>query len=135
MNDKFEITVRLSEADAHYGGGLVAGAKVLELFGDAVTGLCCSEVGDEGLLSSWHDVHFVAPCYPGDFLRVVAHITKKTKLRRFISVEAFKIIDSSRARSSSSVTSLLVEPKKIAFGDSVLVLPVSAVRGLHAHTA
>jgi 3-aminobutyryl-CoA ammonia-lyase len=43
------IRVRMSVADVHYGGGIVAGARVLQLFGDALTEALIRQDGDEGL--------------------------------------------------------------------------------------
>ena len=39
MESKVMIRVRMSLKDAHYGGNLVDGAKMLELFGDVATEL------------------------------------------------------------------------------------------------
>ena len=36
-NPKSMIRLRMSSADAHYGGNLVDGAKMLQLFGDVAT--------------------------------------------------------------------------------------------------
>lgn len=44
------IRVRMSAHDAHYGGNLVDGARMLQLFGDVGTELCIVYDGDEGLL-------------------------------------------------------------------------------------
>ncbi|MHA1414427.1 MAG: 3-aminobutyryl-CoA ammonia lyase, partial [Promethearchaeota archaeon] len=46
---KVKIRVRISASDAHYGGNLVDGAKILELFGDVATELLIRHDGDEGL--------------------------------------------------------------------------------------
>jgi len=46
---KVKIRVRMSASDAHYGGNLVDGAKILELFGDVATELLIRHDGDEGL--------------------------------------------------------------------------------------
>src|SRR5204862_2898023 len=43
------LRLRLSAHDAHYGGGLVDGARVLGLFGDVATELLIRRDGDEGL--------------------------------------------------------------------------------------
>ena len=39
--------LRLSQADAHYGGDLIAAGRIMELFGDAATELCIRTDGDE----------------------------------------------------------------------------------------
>ena len=47
------IRVRMSAHDAHYGGNLVDGAKMLELFGDVATELLIRRDGDEGLFCAY----------------------------------------------------------------------------------
>ena len=47
------IRVRMSAHDAHYGGNLVDGAKMLELFGDVATELLIRRDGDEGLFCAF----------------------------------------------------------------------------------
>ncbi len=42
--------IRLSQADAHYGGDLVDGAKVLALFGDVATELLIRLMAMKGCL-------------------------------------------------------------------------------------
>lgn len=47
------IRVRISEKDAHYGGGVVDGAKLLALLGDVATELLIRHDGDEGLFRAY----------------------------------------------------------------------------------
>ena len=49
MGAKSLIRMRMSCHDAHYGGNLVDGAKMLQLFGDVATELLIINDGDEGL--------------------------------------------------------------------------------------
>ena len=64
------IRVRMSAHDAHYGGHLVDGAKMLQLFGDVGTELSIRLDGDEGLFRAYDKVEFLAPVYAGDFIEV-----------------------------------------------------------------
>jgi 3-aminobutyryl-CoA ammonia-lyase len=57
------IRLRMSAHDAHYGGGLVDGARMLALFGDVATELLIRSDGDEGLFASYDSVEFLAPVY------------------------------------------------------------------------
>ncbi|MHA1511333.1 MAG: 3-aminobutyryl-CoA ammonia lyase, partial [Promethearchaeota archaeon] len=50
------IRIRMSMHDAHYGGNLVDGAKMLELFGDVATELLIKHDGDEGLFRAYSNV-------------------------------------------------------------------------------
>ena len=49
MANKSIIRLRMSSHDAHYGGNLVDGARMLQLFGDVATELLIQRDGDEGL--------------------------------------------------------------------------------------
>ena len=55
------IRLRMSSSDAHYGGGLVDGARILALFGDVATELLIKLDGDEGLFLRYDEVEFIAP--------------------------------------------------------------------------
>ncbi|HKA56486.1 MAG TPA: hotdog domain-containing protein, partial [Candidatus Binatia bacterium] len=68
------IRVRMSAHDAHYGGNLVDGAKMLQLFGDVGTELSIRLDGDEGLFRAYDNVEFLAPVYAGDFIEVHGRI-------------------------------------------------------------
>lgn len=48
---KATIRLRMSAHDAHYGGNLVDGARMLGLFGDVATELLIRHDGDEGFQS------------------------------------------------------------------------------------
>ncbi len=62
---KATLRMRLSAHDAHYGGGLVDGARVLGLFGDVGTELLIRLDGDEGLFRAYDSVEFLAPLHAG----------------------------------------------------------------------
>lgn len=129
--DAFNIIVRMSSRDAHYGGGIVAGARILELFGDAATGLTAVADANEGLLQSWENVEFVQPVHPGDFIQVEAKVVKKTRMRRFIDVAAFRLV---RGLSSADALVEKVEPpERIASAKGVMVIPYSQARAGAKH--
>jgi len=75
-------------AHAHYGGGLVDGAYVLGLFGDAATELCIRTDGDEGLFAGYDVVEFRAPVLAGDVLEVTATVDRVGRRSRGIAFEA-----------------------------------------------
>jgi len=68
------IRLRMSAHDAHYGGGLVDGARCLGLFGDVATELCIRLDGDEGLFRAYESVEFLAPLHAGDFVEAEGEI-------------------------------------------------------------
>ena len=59
MTKKALIRVRMSCHDAHYGGNLVDGARMLNLFGDVATELLIINDGDEGLFKAYDSVEFM----------------------------------------------------------------------------
>ena len=65
---KSTIRLRMSAHDAHYGGELVDGARMLGLFGDVATELLIINDGDEGLFKAYDSVEFLAPVHAGDFI-------------------------------------------------------------------
>ena len=107
------LRLRLSQADAHYGGNLVAGAKLMELFGDVATELCIRNDGDEGLFAGYSSVEFVAPAYAGDFVEARGEITRVGNSSRDMS---FEIVRYARPRPdvSDSAADLLTEPEVVA---------------------
>jgi 3-aminobutyryl-CoA ammonia-lyase len=103
------LRLRLSQTDAHYGGNLVAGAKVLELFGDVATELAIRHDGDEGLLAGYESVEFLAPVYAGDFLEVTGRVVSVGTTSRKCEFACRKYIEP-RYDESASAADLLEEP-------------------------
>lgn len=85
------LRVRMSQSDAHYGGNLVAGAKMMELFGDLATELTIRQDGDEGLLAGYESVEFLAPVYSGDFIEATGRILSAGTTSRRCEFEARKV--------------------------------------------
>ncbi|MBA2724546.1 MAG: 3-aminobutyryl-CoA ammonia lyase [Actinobacteria bacterium] len=90
MNEKASLRLRLSQADAHYGGGLVAGGRLMELFGDVATELCIRSDGDEGLFAGYSSVEFLMPLHAGDFIEVTAEIIRKGSTSREMRFQVFR---------------------------------------------
>ena len=86
------IRLRMSTADAHYGGNLVDGAKMLQLFGDVATELLIQHDGDEGLFKAYSSIEFLAPVYAGDYIEAVGEITRVGNSSREMTFEARKVI-------------------------------------------
>ena len=92
VGDKVTLRMRLSQADAHYGGNLVDGARILALFGDAATELLVRHDGDEGLLRAYQAVEVLAPSHAGDFLEIDAELVQVGDTSRGLRFEARKVI-------------------------------------------
>ncbi|MDQ3940604.1 MAG: hotdog fold thioesterase [Actinomycetota bacterium] len=105
--------LRLSQADAHYGGDLIAGGRVMELFGDAATELCIRTDADEGLLAGYSSVQFLAPLHAGDFVEIRATLTGRGTSSREMSFEAYKYAEP-RPEISDSAADLLASPVLVA---------------------
>jgi 3-aminobutyryl-CoA ammonia-lyase len=103
------LRLRMSQTDAHYGGSLVAGAKVMELFGDVATELAIRHDGDEGLLAGYEKVEFLVPVYAGDFLEVTGRVVRVGKTSRTCEFECRKYIQP-RYDLNDSAAELLDEP-------------------------
>ncbi len=101
-----ELRMRLSAADAHYGGNLVDGAHGLEIFGDIVTELAVRTDGDEGLFAGYGRIEFLAPMYAGDFVRAKGTIVKMGNTSRTVDLELWKEI-TARADVNDSAADLL----------------------------
>src|SRR5436309_13204574 len=86
------IRIRMGAKDGHYGGGLVDGAKMLELFGDVATELCIRADGDEGLFRAYESVEFLAPVRAGDFIEAEGTITRWGKTSLGMEFVARKVI-------------------------------------------
>jgi 3-aminobutyryl-CoA ammonia-lyase len=82
------LRVFMSQEDVHYAGGLVAGARVLELFGDVGTALLLQRDGVEGLLARYDEVEFLQPVVAGDTVDVVASIESVGNTSRRVRFEA-----------------------------------------------
>lgn len=86
------LRVRMSMHDAHYGGNLVDGARILNLFGDVATELLVRYDGDEGLFRAYSSIEFLAPVYAGDFIEVTGKIVNIGNTSRTMEFEAWKVI-------------------------------------------
>ncbi len=124
--NKMSITLRcrVSSSDVHYAGGLVSGAFVLGLFGDAATELLIRHDGDEGLFRAYQSIDFLAPVRAGDFLEVTATLTRIGKTSRDLSFTAVKVIEASPTSNRPSKAKVLKKPIVVAKakGTCVVVL-------------
>lgn len=103
---KAMIRVRMSQADAHYGGNLVAGGRLMELYGDVATELLIRHDGDEGLFVAYELVEFKAPVYAGDYLEVIGKLVSAGRTSRKIEFQAFKVIESRHTVGDSAAVEL-----------------------------
>ncbi|MFA6749166.1 MAG: hotdog fold domain-containing protein, partial [Candidatus Riflebacteria bacterium] len=124
---KSMIRLRMSTADAHYGGNLVDGAKMLQLFGDVATELLIQHDGDEGLFKAYSSVEFLAPVYAGDFIEAVGEITRVGNSSREMTFEARKVIVP-RPDVSPSAADVLEKPIVVCKAVGTCVVPKQCQR-------
>lgn len=119
---KSMIRMRMSMHDAHYGGNLVDGAKMLNLFGDVATELLIRNDGDEGLFAGYDSVEFLAPVYAGDYIEAVGEIIKVGNSSRKMVFEARKVIIP-RPDLNDSACDVLEEPIVVCKASGTCVVP------------
>lgn len=125
--DKAMIRVRMSSGDAHYGGNLVDGAKMLQLFGDVATELLIRHDGDEGLFVAYNKVEFLAPVHAGDYIEAVGEITHVGNTSRKMVFEARKVI-APRPDINDSACDVLDEPIVVCRAEGTCVVPKDKMR-------
>ncbi len=121
------IRLRMSAHDAHYGGNLVDGARMLALFGDVATELLIALDGDEGLFVAYDSVEFLAPVYAGDYIEASGEIVAVGNTSRKMRFEARKVI-AVRSDINESAADLLAEPVVVCRASGTCVTPKAKKR-------
>ena len=125
------IRLRISAHDAHYGGGLVDGAKMMNLFGDVATELLIRFDGDEGLFVAYDKVEFLAPVYAGDYIEATGRIVSAGKTSRKMEFEARKVIMAAASVEQPSAADVLETPVVVCRASGTCVVPLSCQRNKH----
>ena len=125
--DKVLIRLRMGSHDAHYGGNLVDGAKMLQLFGDVATELLIRLDGDEGLFKAYDMVEFMAPVYAGDYIEAEGYITHVGNTSRKMAFEARKVVVP-RPDISASAADYLETPVVVCKATGTCVVPAACQR-------
>lgn len=127
---KVILRLRMGSHDAHYGGNLVDGARMLALFGDVATELLIRYDGDEGLFRAYDSVEFLAPVYAGDYIEAEGEITGTGNTSRKMRFEARKVIRSA-AEISDSAAEVLDPPVVVCRATGTCVTPKDKQRRAH----
>ena len=106
---EFVLRLRMGFHDAHYGGALVDGARILALFGDVATGLLIQSDGDEGLFAGYESIEFKTPVRAGDFIEATGRIVSVGRTSRRMEFEARKIVQA-RPDLGESAADMIEEP-------------------------
>jgi len=112
----------MSAHDAHYGGKLVDGARILALFGDVATELLIAHDRDEGLFAGYESIEFLAPVYAGDYVEAEGRIVHVGNRSRAIEFEARKVI-ATRPDISPSAAEVLDPPAIVCRAKGTCVAP------------
>lgn len=121
------IRLRMSAHDAHYGGNLVDGARMLQLFGDVATELLILNDGDEGLFCAYDNVEFLSPVFAGDYIEAEGEITSIGNTSRKMKFEARKVIVP-RTDINESACDVLEEPIVVCRATGTCVVPKNKQR-------
>ncbi len=122
------IRLRISAHDAHYAGGLVDGAKMLQLFGDVATELLIRSDGDEGLFVAYDSVEFLAAVHAGDFIEASGRMVSMGRTSRKMVFEARKVIASAGIAAQPSAADVLTEPIVVCRASGTCVVPADCQR-------
>ena len=124
------IRLRMSSHDAHYGGGLVDGARMLGLFGDLATELLIRYDGDEGLFRAYDMVEFLEPVKAGDFIEARGRLVKVGASSRKMEFEAYRVI-TPNPEAGESAADLLEIPVLVCRASGTCVTPKDNQRIAH----
>ena len=123
-----KLYLRISEHDVHYAGGLVDGARMMALFGDAATELCIRHDGDEGLLRAYQNVEFLAPVHAGDYLEVTCELVSVGRTSRQMRFAVHRIIRPAPKPGNESAADVLETPELVARAEGTCVVPLDKQR-------
>jgi 3-aminobutyryl-CoA ammonia-lyase len=121
------LRVRIGQGEAHYGGNLVEGARVLKLVGDIITEIAVITDGDEGLFVAYDSIEFLAPVYAGDFIEATGRLVRRGNASRTVEFEARKVI-ASRYDVAPSAADVLTEPVVVVRARGTTVIPTEHSR-------
>jgi 3-aminobutyryl-CoA ammonia-lyase len=125
---KCGLRLRMGTHDAHYGGNLVDGARMLALFGDAATELLIRFDGDEGLFRAYQSVEFLAPVFAGDYIEIEATLVAVGNTSRTMHFEARKVVRS-QPEVNASAAEVLSPAVVVCRAQGTCVTPKEKQRG------
>lgn len=117
------IRVRMSDADAHYAGKLVDGARMMQLFGDIATELLIRHDGDEGLFVAYEEIVFEQPVFAGDYIEARGRIVKVGRTSRKMEFTAHKVIRGGTDPLHASAATVVDPPLRVARAIGTCVVP------------
>ncbi|MDR1360138.1 MAG: acyl-CoA hydrolase [Deltaproteobacteria bacterium] len=82
---------RMSERDAHYGGGLVNGARSLLYMGDVAARLMTELYANRGRCTGLKLCRFHSPVFAGDYLEFAARVLAREDKKVTLEIRSFKV--------------------------------------------
>jgi 3-aminobutyryl-CoA ammonia-lyase len=122
MGTKTSLRIRMSAADAHYGGGLVSGSTIVALWHDVATELSIRHDGDEGLFAGYSSIEFLMPVQAGDFIEATGEIVRVGNTSREMSFTALRYARATPDVSESAAT-IVDPPDVVARATGTCVVP------------
>lgn len=101
---------RMSERDAHYGGGLVNGARSLLYMNDVAARFMTRLFNNRGRCTAMDICRFYAPVFAGDYLEFQARIVKQEGKRVTFEIRSFKIAYVPGKRAFDSTIDVYADP-------------------------
>jgi 3-aminobutyryl-CoA ammonia-lyase len=126
------LRLRFGHEQAHYPSHLIAGAKVMEVFGDLATELTVRYDGEKGLLRAYETTEFLAPLYAGDWIEARARLVSVGRTSRRFECEAYKVIAGSSDAGVGTVF-VLDEPLLVARAVGTIVVTQGGGDGTPHH--
>ena len=91
VGEKVVLHAMMKGSDGHYVGGLVNGARIVDMWGDVGTELMVYVDGDISLFLGYKNIKFTAPVYVGDFMEYHGWIEKVGNQSYTCHFEAWKV--------------------------------------------
>ena len=137
VGEKVVFHAMMSQKDAHYVGGLVNGARIIDMWGDVGTELMVYVDGDISLFLGYKNIEFTAPVYVGDFMEYTGYIEKVGNQSYTCHFEAWKIAtqldrtdaDLSGINTPQTAATALVPPIKCGLATGTLFISKADQRG------
>lgn len=127
------IRLRMGALDGHYAGGLVDGARMLQLFGDVATELLIRLDGDEGLFRAYESVEFLAPVFVGDYVEAIGrivHIGKTSRKIEFVAQKVVTPLPPEKGGKAVSSAKFMPTPEVVCRAIGTCVTPLDLQRGI-----
>jgi 3-aminobutyryl-CoA ammonia-lyase len=120
------MNVRIGNEWTHYGGEMVAGALMLQLWGDCVSEISIRREGHGGYLVGCDKLQFHHPVHTGDSLVINARLSKQGRRSRQFSCTAHLLLSRYNGMEKSEGWEKFDPAKMVAEGLLTVVIPAGS---------